>query len=146
MTADLLHPILESGFFITSGVEGSCRTWSRDLGYHHPISVGVSGGWSPGSISATFPRLGYTTGRHVGVGPRCKGWLKVSPSSFSSSAWPPLVLLSLTYKRGVQCLPFCYKRGPQGEWLKGQEVVILQSSASEAQRVSLNKVRDSSTV
>lgn len=79
------HPILDSGFFITSGVEGSCSTWSRDLGYHHPISVGVgvSGEGPLAQFRQLFPGWAILQKGMLGL------VLKVSPSSFSSSAWPP---------------------------------------------------------
>lgn len=57
MTADLLHPIPDSGFFIISGVEGVCSTRSRDVGYHHPTSVsgGVSGDGPLAQFQPLFP-------------------------------------------------------------------------------------------
>ena len=65
-TPDLLHLTLDSGYFLTSGVEESCNIWSRDLGYHHPINVRVRSLGSSDPVSATFPRLSYTTEKHVG--------------------------------------------------------------------------------
>lgn len=57
MTAALLHPIPDSGFFIISGVEGAYSTRSRDVGYHHPTSVsgGVSGDGPLAQFQPLFP-------------------------------------------------------------------------------------------
>jgi hypothetical protein len=77
MVTDLLHPILDSGFLITSGVKGSCRTCSRDLGYHHPINVrvGVSGDGPLAQFQQLFPGwaiLQKSSLGSVGVRPRCE--------------------------------------------------------------------------
>lgn len=66
-------------------MEESCNTWSRDLGYHHLINVRVRSLGFSDPVSATFPRLSYTTEKQVGSTIADKLTLFVTQPGFS---WP----------------------------------------------------------